>query len=231
MQVITGGSTGNTPAIYARNGEGNGIDVGSTYISVVGRAPANGFPLVATDPGGTTNLFYVDGAGKATYHGGLFHAMAIGARGQALAYGATTTTPTVEDTGSAQLVNGSATVPLDRTFAQTIDSRRTYQVLITPDGDTRGLYVASKSATAFVVREVQGGRGNFGFDYHIYASEIGHAGERMTMVSGSSLPRPMHRASTYPSQNRSQNPSCPCGINAPWLVTRARLSLQSPSPR
>ena len=58
------------------------------------------------------------------------------------------------------------------------------------DGDTRGLYVASKSATAFVVREVQGGRGNFGFDYHIYASEIGHAGERMTMVSGSSLAAP-----------------------------------------
>ena len=60
----------------------------------------------------------------------------------------------------------------------------TYQVMLTPDGDTRGLYVASKTATAFVVREVEGGRGSFDFDYHIYATTLGHARERMALVSG-----------------------------------------------
>jgi hypothetical protein len=64
------------------------------------------------------------------------------------------------------------------------------QVMITPDGDTRGLYVASKTATAFVVREVQGGRGSFAFDYHIYATTLGHARERMGLVSGSDLAIP-----------------------------------------
>jgi hypothetical protein len=57
--------------------------------------------------------------------------------------------------------------------------------MLTPDGDTRGLYVARKSATSFVVREVQGGQGTLAFDYHIYAAGLGQAGERMTEMSPS----------------------------------------------
>lgn len=35
-----------------------------------------------------------------------------------------------------------ARVSLDPAFAQTIDQRMPYHVLLTPDGDTRGLLVA-----------------------------------------------------------------------------------------
>jgi hypothetical protein len=54
-------------------------------------------------------------------------------------------------------------------LSHSIDPRFGYQVFLTPDGDTRGLYVANKYTGGFTVREVQGGRGNFNFDYHVYA--------------------------------------------------------------
>ena len=73
------------------------------------------------------------------------------------AYGATSTAPTVEDTGTGRLVNGAASVSLDAVFAATIDATAPYRVLITPDGDSRGLYVASKTPAGFLVRESQGG--------------------------------------------------------------------------
>jgi hypothetical protein len=73
-------------------------------------------------------------------------------------------------------------VTLNGALAQTIDMQRGYQVFLTPDGDTRGLYVASKSASSFVVREVQGGHGTFAFDYHVYASQLGSHAQQMTIT-------------------------------------------------
>src|SRR5262249_45754570 len=75
----------------------------------------------------------------------------------------------IEDSGTAHLVNGTANVYLSPSFARSIDPRFGYQVFLTPGGDTRGLYVAGKFARGFRVREVQGGRGSFDFDYHVYA--------------------------------------------------------------
>ncbi len=185
----TTGGTGDPESLayYGNSGNGNGADLTGTYIGVVARAPAGTgtYPFLATDTG-SNDLFWVDGSGDIYYHGSLNTFIATSHRGEATAYGPTSTSPTMEDTGSARLVNGSATVALDGAFAQTIDPQRTYQVMITPDGDTRGLYVASKSATAFVVREVQGGHGSLAFDYHIYATKLGHANERMTLISGGS---------------------------------------------
>jgi hypothetical protein len=81
------------------------------------------------------------------------------------------------------LINGVAMVALDAAFAQTIDPRVPYHVMLTPDGDTRGLFVASKGPNGFVVREVQGGRGSLTFDYHIYAPALGHPNDRMAVVT------------------------------------------------
>ena len=80
-----------------------------------------------------------------------------------------TTSPAIEDTGTAHLVYGSANVYLSPSFARSIDPRYGYQVFLTPGGDTRGLYVAGKYARGFTVREVQGGRSSFNFDYQVSA--------------------------------------------------------------
>lgn len=166
----------------ANTGSGNGADITGTYIGVVGKAPASGgFPMVLGDTN-NNDLFFVDGAGNVFYHGTLNTFLKTGRGDTLIGYGTETTSPTVEDTGSGQLVDGVAFVRLDAAYAQAIDMRAAYHVMLTPNGDTRGLFVATKSPSGFVVREVQGGRGTLAFDYHIYASAQGHAGQRMLVL-------------------------------------------------
>jgi hypothetical protein len=165
--------------------DGNGADITGSYIGVIARNVAGqNFPLLAVDTNGT-DLMYVDSAGNVNYHGSLIHFSNVRGGMVARTYGAQSASPTIEDNGTAQLVGGEAVVQLDSAFAHSIDVRRPYQVMLTPDGDTRGLYIASKSATSFEVREVQGGRNTLAFDYHIYAPGYGQAGVRMTELSPS----------------------------------------------
>jgi hypothetical protein len=74
-----------------------------------------------------------------------------------------------EDFGSAELRGGVATVHLDPTFKQTVNSAVEYHVFLTPNGDCKGLYVHQKSATSFEVRELGGGNSNVKFDYRVTA--------------------------------------------------------------
>jgi hypothetical protein len=70
-----------------------------------------------------------------------------------------------EDFGSDRLRDGRATVKLDADFAKVVT--RDYRVLLTPEGDCKGLYVHSKDATSFEVRELQGGTSSVRFSYRI----------------------------------------------------------------
>jgi hypothetical protein len=60
-----------------------------------------------------------------------------------------------------------------------IDSSRGYRVLITPDGDNRGLFVSNKGSAGFAVREAQGGRSTLAFDYRVVAYPIGGDAARL----------------------------------------------------
>jgi hypothetical protein len=174
---------------YVSSTANNGADINGNYIGTVSRTPAGTsyYPIVATDSTGH-NLFYVNGNGDVSYHGSLNTFVRMRNGSSARAFSPKSTSPTVEDTGSANLVNGMAVVALEPTFAQTIDPRRPYQVMLTPDGDTRGLFVARKDPRGFVVREVQGGRGSFAFDYHIYAAAVDAGSQRMAMMTASQEP-------------------------------------------
>jgi hypothetical protein len=134
-------------------------------------------------------VFYVDDAGNIGYHGTLVKFLRVPGGVSVSAFAPTATRPSVEDTGTAQLIHGQAIVRLDPAFARAIDTTRTYQVFLTPGGDTRGLYVASKGPSSFVVREVQGGRATLDFDYHIYATALGQGQMRMGMA----VPKPQMR--------------------------------------
>jgi len=113
-----------------------------------------------------------------------------------VSYAPTEAEPTREDTGTAQLVGGKAYVRLDPAFANVIDTRRAYAVLITPEGDSRGLYVDSKSKDGFTVRENMGGTSTLTFDYRIVAKPYGVNAPRLPMVTlphaPSPHPRPTH---------------------------------------
>ncbi len=190
-------TAGNVP-IFAQNTSGNAGDFHGSYIGIVARTPAAGFPFVATDPSGN-DLFYVDGSGNVSYKGGLFTFAHLQNGGVAQAYSPKTTAPTIEDTGTAELVNGFAAVRLDPTFSASIDPTSLYRVVVTPNGDSRGLYVPTKTPNGFIVRESQGGHSSLSFDYHIVAMSLGHARDRMALVNGAALPGP-HAVAPNPPQ-------------------------------
>jgi hypothetical protein len=97
-------------------------------------------------------------------------------------YSARQSLPTMEDFGEGQLVNGQASVPLERTFASTIDPSRSYLVFITPLGDCHGLYVAARSPSGFVVRELMSGKANVAFQYRIVAHPFADRATRLPAV-------------------------------------------------
>jgi hypothetical protein len=175
-------------AIIATNHNGDGSDISGTYIGMIGRAPASGgYPLLLTDQNGQ-DLFFVDGAGNVFYSGSLNTFARTSGGGTVNSYAPQTAVPTVEDYGTAQLVAGAAAVRLDPTFASSIDPNAGYRVFITPSGDTRGLFVPTKTAAGFIVRETQGGHSTLSFDYRVVATPLGAAGKRMAYVSRANGP-------------------------------------------
>jgi hypothetical protein len=73
-----------------------------------------------------------------------------------------------EDYGRSQLVEGRAEVELDPDFVNLLGiDDGSYHVFLTPEGDTRGLYVSDRNPRAFTVREQQNGTGNVGFSYRV----------------------------------------------------------------
>jgi len=98
------------------------------------------------------------------------------------AYQARQTQATIEDFGEGQIVGGIGSVRLNADFASTIDRRGGYLVFITPEGDSRGLYVEHKTGAGFEVRESQGGRSTIAFSYRIVAHPMGADGDRLPAV-------------------------------------------------
>ena len=120
-----------------------------------------------------------------------------------VSYVPTQSLPSLDDFGEASLQNGYAYVQLDSAFANVIDRTASYLVFITPEGDSRGLYVTQKTAQGFVVRENMSGHSTLLFDYRIVAKPFGEQGQRLPMVTIPKLRTPsnLHRR-TIPSKYR-----------------------------
>ncbi len=88
-----------------------------------------------------------------------------------------------EDFGSGVLSSGAATITLDATFTQTVNTGTGYHVFLTPNGDSKGLYVSQKTATSFEVREQGGGHSSIAFDYRIVAKRNGYENVRLADVT------------------------------------------------
>ena len=89
----------------------------------------------------------------------------------------------MEDFGSGELERGVAVVKLDPVFAETVAGDANYHVFITPNGDSKGLYVIRKTANSFEVRESGGGVSSLTFDYRIVAKRRGYEAQRLTDVT------------------------------------------------
>jgi hypothetical protein len=202
---IGGYSSGATSAAGSFENDNSDRGIGVLSITNPSSYPLESGELVSSSQFSIT--FQVDGAGDVAYAGSL-NGVSDAARGTKVStFGAASSTPTVEDSGSAELVAGAASVRLDPTFASSIDPRVAYRVFLTPDGDTRGLYVATKTPAGFVVRETQGGRSTLAFDYRIIATKYGAVGKRMS-IANTLLPRE-HRSMLHlqPSHSPFASPN------------------------
>jgi hypothetical protein len=107
-----------------------------------------------------------------------------------VSYTPTEAEPTREDTGIGQLVGGKAYVHLDPSFVNVIDASRSYVVFLTPEGDSRGLFVTSKTSGGFVVNENMGGTSTLSFDYRVVAKPYGVNAPRLPMITLPHQPTP-----------------------------------------
>jgi hypothetical protein len=134
----------------------------------------NNDPVLATYGGGFGGKCVIDVAGLLTCNGAMAAAVPVddGTRQVALAVVGSSEN-WFEDAGSSQLSHGEAVVNIESVFGETVNTTVDYHVFLTPNGDCKGLYVAQKSRTSFVVRELGGGTANIAFDYRIMAKRKG----------------------------------------------------------
>jgi hypothetical protein len=150
-----------------------------------------------TLPGSTVN-FEVDRSGNVT-SAGRVASMSRNPQTDVATYSAQQTESTVEDLGSAQLLNGIANVRIADDFRSTTDGSPRYMVFLTPYGDNNGLYIAARTPNGFTVRESRGGRSSLAFDYRVVAHPYGstrdarlpHLGRRL-LADGEPANRTQH---------------------------------------
>ena len=82
-----------------------------------------------------------------------------------------------EDFGRGRLRGGRARIRIDRQFAGTVRLNK-YHVFLTPEGNSRGLYIAGMTRSGFDVREVGGGTSAIAFSYRIVAKRRDIPGRR-----------------------------------------------------
>jgi hypothetical protein len=136
-----------------------------------------GYPFGAVGPGGYCNI---DANGDLFCTGTITPIAPVdgGSRKVSL-YGVAAPENWFEDAGSGHLSNGEAVINLEPLFGQTVNTEMEYHVFLTPNGDCNGLYVGQKTATSFVVRELNHGTSSIAFDYRIMAKRKGHENIRM----------------------------------------------------
>jgi hypothetical protein len=146
------------------------------------------------------------------------------------AYGENTTTPELEDVGYGQLANGRAVVKVDAALADVTDVRPGYHVFLTPDGDCNGLYVESKTAAGFVVRELHGGRSTSSFEYRIVAKPLRSQGQRLAHVTAADTAvvpigtKPVHLPLPLSPEQRMKNQIGTTAYAKLMLTLRNRLT-------
>jgi hypothetical protein len=90
--------------------------------------------------------------------------------------------PYFEDFGRGQLLGGVASIQLEREYASLV-AGGDYMVFLTPQGDTRGLFVTRQGPGGFEVRECQGGTSSIPFTYRVVTRRKDIEGRRFARVS------------------------------------------------
>jgi hypothetical protein len=93
-----------------------------------------------------------------------------------------------EDFGHGVLADGQAQIRLDPDFAAIVHND-SYQVFLTEYGESGGLYVSSRDASGFTVRERASGRSNIAFGYRAVAKRKDIPAPRLEKMTIQTPPR------------------------------------------
>jgi hypothetical protein len=199
------GGSGSVGGVYGAADAGNyGVFGESGGVGVEGSSDAT--PLAAANSAGTV-VWSVDASGTVTTTANAQALATVRGGERARTFVPTSTTPLLEDVGSATLVRGVSTVRFDPAFGSSISSG-VYQVFITPNGESKGLYVERKTASEFTVRENSNGRSTIGFDYRIVAKPFADTGTRIAIApSAASFESPAQRSALAKLANARRVPS------------------------
>ncbi len=176
--IELGTSSGSGDGVYSES-----ADTTNLYEALEAKADSSNTYIFEGFNASTNGLCTIDyNAALACTGGAVFKTLRtrhVNAAGQkVLAYASESATATIEDVGTARMFDGVANVQISPDFASVMD-RKWYYVFLTPMGDTRGLYVSTKTPTGFQVRENQHGRSSVEFDYRIIAHPLGAKVERL----------------------------------------------------
>ncbi len=94
-----------------------------------------------------------------------------------------------EDFGNARLVRGAADIKIDPDFVTVADTS-SYNVFLTPYGDSTGLFVAERTPNGFVVEEHNCGTSEIEFAWRVVAKRKDITGERFAKVTLPAEPPP-----------------------------------------
>lgn len=118
--------------------------------------------------------------------------------------------PYFEDFGRAPLVNGQATIALDRDFAAVVNADD-YLVFLTELGDSGGLYVVNQTPTSFTVQARAVGPKDAGFAYRLVSRRKDLPSGRMERVQ---LLQPLQARQAPRALNVNERPQ-PVMVNGP----------------
>ncbi|MFZ0284742.1 MAG: hypothetical protein WAL32_05885, partial [Terriglobales bacterium] len=181
--VVGSGLTG----VYGTGTTGNGVTAYNTAGGYGLYSYSSGYTAYLDGPSGHCN---VSGAGNLYCTGSKSAVVPVdGGTRQVALYAVEAPENWFEDFGSGRLSHGEAVIPLEPTFAQTVNTKLEYHVFLTPNGDSRGLYVSAKTTTSFEVHEQGGGTSTISFDYRIVARRKGYENIRLADMTEAERPK------------------------------------------
>jgi hypothetical protein len=182
-------ATGTGAAVIAK------VAIGDTSAPLYlrsGTTDPNDYAIQVQD-GNNADIFHFDNGGN-IHMAGLLYSQGSCSQGcsrtrRVASYAPRESMPSMEDIGEGQLVAGEAHVRLDPAFANVIDRHASYVVFVSPEGESRGLYVTRKSLAGFTVLENAGGHSTIPFGYRIVARPYGVSAARLPTVDAPPSPR------------------------------------------
>jgi len=164
----------NDAAIFASNSPSGHYTVYIQNDDTTGNAG----PLQAYNSN-NSSFCQMDGQANVTCSGTFTSLSSIENEHKVASYSVQSSENWMEDYGSGQLSSGHASIKLDPTYAQTVNTGVEYHVFLTANGDCKGLYISSKGPGSFEVAEFNGGTSNISFDYRIVAKRKGYESLRL----------------------------------------------------